>query len=47
MYFIFFLVFYFPRMVFEVSKDCEREMKNHFLGKSELIYFMNPEFKIL
>lgn len=37
-----FSFFYFPRMVFEVNKDGEGEMKNNFLAKSEVIYFMNP-----
>lgn len=37
MYFIFlFVFFYFLRMIFEVNKDCEREMKNHFVGKSRM-----------
>lgn len=32
-------------MVFEVNKDGEREMKTHvnFLGKSKMIYFIDPD----
>lgn len=30
-------------MVPEVSKDGGREMKNHFLGDSEVMYFTNPD----
>lgn len=44
MYFIFLFVFYFLRMVFTVNKDYEREMKNHFLDKSDVSRIQNVKY---